>query len=244
MSSSLYVPYYQERENKLYTFLCVVFCTFLLLSNITLKVVYFPWFPNLALTSGIITYPITFLITDLVSEIWGEKKAKRMIILAFSMNLIMLFFTQATLRLPAHPAWVAPDNPFGYTSLEQYQTAFASVFSINGTILIGSLSAFLIAQLLDVKLFCFLRKKSNNRHLWLRNNVSTLVSQLVDTFIMNGIVLIWGLQLHLSDALHIMLSEYGYKVVFALLDTPFIYLFVYLLKKRFARNDYFHTKMA
>lgn len=238
LSMSTTLDLNQERSNALYIILCVLFSTVLVLSNITLKVFYFPWFPNLPLTTGILTYPITFLITDLVSEIWGSRRAKFMIFLAFAMNILMILFTQSTLLLPSHSSWVAPENPFGFSSIQEYQNAFRSVFSINGMIFVGSMVAYLIAQLLDVKLFCFIKKKSKGRHLWLRNNVSTCLSQLLDTFIMNGIVLAWGLGLNLSTCANIMFSEYLYKVIFALLDTPFIYLFVFLIKRRFKTYDY------
>ncbi|MCH9634748.1 MAG: queuosine precursor transporter [Chlamydiae bacterium] len=233
MSTSPYLSVDQEKSHFLYVALCVVFTTTLVLSNMTLKVFYFPWFPNFPLTTGIITYPITFLITDIVSEIMGDKKAKFMVLMAFCMNLLMIIFTQVTLALPSHAKWLILDNPFGYTSVQDYQRAFSSVFSINGFIFIGSMIAFLIAQLLDIKLFCVIRKKYKGKHLWLRNNVSTCISQLIDTFIMNGIVLTLGLGLDLSTCGTIILSEYIYKVIFALLDTPFIYLFIYIIKKRF-----------
>lgn len=227
----------QDQKGSLFTLLCTLFATLLVLSNVTLKVIYIPWFPKLTLTSGILTYPLTFLITDLVSEIYGEKKAKLMIFIAFCMNLLMVAFTQTTLALPGHAEWVAPFNRFGYTSVNHYQTAFESVFSISGMIFIGSMAAYLIGQMLDVKLFLLLKKKTQGKHLWLRNNVSTCASQLIDTFIMNGIVLIWGLKLSWSTCAIIMLSEYLYKVVFALLDTPLIYILTYWIKKRFTPHE-------
>lgn len=231
-----------EKLNTLFVIICVLFSCILVLSNVTLKVFYFPLFPNFPMTSGILTYPITFLITDFVSEVYGEKKAKFMILMGFCMNLLMILFTQSVIHLPSHPRWIAPDNPFGYSTLKEYQTAFSAVFSINGIIFVGSMIAYLVAQLLDIKIFCFLKKKSNGKKLWLRNNVSTCVSQLIDTFIMNGIVLAWGLRLDLATCSTIMFSEYLYKVIFALLDTPFIYLFIYLLRRRF--KDYEYLKAA
>lgn len=230
-------PLQHERFSRLYVFLCVLFASVLILSNMTLKVFYFPFLPNFAMTSGILTYPITFLITDIVSEVWGEKKARFMIFMAFTMNILMIVFTQCVLYLPAHSSWIAPDNPFGFTSLKDYQTAFSSVFSINGMIFVGSMVAYLIGQLLDIKIFCVLKRKTNGKHLWLRNNVSTLFSQLIDTFIMNGIVLAFGLKLGLWTCLTIIFAEYLYKAIFALLDTPIIYLTVAILKRRYTSYD-------
>lgn len=230
-----------ERLNSLFVVICVVFSSLLILSNITLKVFYIPWFPNYPMTSGIITYPITFLITDFVSEVYGAKKARFMILMGFCMNLLMVLFIQAILHLPCHASWLAPNNPFGYTSISDYQTACSAIFGINGMIFFGSMVAYLVAQLLDIKLFCYIKKKTNNRKLWLRNNISTCLSQLIDSLIMGAIVLGWGLKLSLSTSSTIMFSEYLFKVIFALLDTPFIYLFVYLLRRRFKNYENFKT---
>lgn len=222
----------QDRSNNIYIIFTTLFSVILILSNmIGVKIFKAPFFADLPLTSGILTYPITFIITDIVSEIWGSKRAKFMIYVAFGMNIVMLLFVKLILALPSHPFWVAANNPFGYESLHQYETAFSCVFSINDKILMGSMLAFLTAQLLDVKIFSKIKEMTQGKKLWLRNNVSTCASQLVDTIIVSMFVLIWGLKLNFTSALLIMGSEYLYKVIFALCDTPFVYFGTYLTKK-------------
>ncbi len=203
----------------------------------TLKLFKAPFFPNMALTSGLITYPITFLITDTVTEIWGSKKAAIMVLMAFTMNFLMLIFIQTTIALPCHSDWFVLNNAFGYQSLSDYQTALVSVFSVSHFILMGSSVAYLISQFLDIQIFSLIRRKTNGRALWLRNNVSTLLSQLVDTFIMDGIVLYWGLGFKFKTCLIIGVSVYLYKAVFALVDTPLVYLLVHYLKKKLLSHD-------
>ncbi len=230
----------EEQSNLFYTFFCVLFTSLLILSNMTLKLFKAPFFPQLALTSGLLTYPITFLITDTVTEIWGSAKAKLMVVMAFAMNLLMLIFVQTTIALPAHDNWLAIGNPFGYLSTADYQTALKSVFGVSTYILIGSSVAYLVSQFLDIKVFSLIRKKTKGKHLWLRNNISICLSQLIDTFIMDGIVLYLGLRFSLKACLLIGVSVYIYKVVFTVLETPFIYLFTHFLKRRLGIYD--HSK--
>ncbi|MCH9632802.1 MAG: queuosine precursor transporter [Chlamydiae bacterium] len=231
----------QEKSNLYFTFFCVLFVTLLLLSNMTMKLFKAPFFPTLALTSGLITYPITFLITDTVTEIWGEKKAHIMVWLAFSMNILMLTFIKSTIHLPVHKDWFINSNSFGFQSITDYQTALVSVFSVSSYILLGSMVAYMISQLMDIKIFAFLKKKTKGRHLWLRNNASTCISQLIDTFIMDGIVLYWGLKMSLSTCITIGISVYVFKVTFALLDTPIVYLLTHYLKKKLSPDEYKKT---
>lgn len=198
----------------------------------TLKLFQAPFFNNMALTSGLITYPITFLITDTVTEIWGKKKAKWMILSAFSMNVLMLVFIKTTLHLSPHPSWFVESNSFGFKSTRDYQIALESVFSVSSFILIGSMIAYLASQFLDIYIFDVIKNKTKGKHLWIRNNASTCISQLLDTFIMDGIVLYLGLGFSFSSCLIIGLSVYLYKVIFALLDTPFVYLLTHYLRKK------------
>lgn len=204
------------------------------LYSITSKLLFFiPQDANgFALTTGIITYPLTFLITDVVSEIWGEKRANVMVIIGFVMSLLMLVIVQIALYVPPHIYWASPDNPFGYADSDAYQNAFSSVFSVNGKLLFGSMLAYMTAQLLDVRLYHFWKKLTKGKHLWLRNNGSTMVSQFVDTAIVNSILFYWGFGWEFWQGVEVMLTIYFYKLMIAIIDTPLIYLGVHLTKKQ------------
>jgi len=186
-----------------------------------------------ALTTGIITYPLTFLLTDVVSEIWGAKKANTMVLIGFLMSIVMLVFIQIAMYLPAHPYWVANNNPFGFETMNEYQNAFNSVFSVNGKLLFGSMLAYMVAQLLDVRLYHMWKKFTRGKYLWIRNNGSTSISQLVDTFIVNSILFYWGFGWEFWQGISVMLTIYFYKLILAVLDTPLIYLSVAIIKKKF-----------
>jgi uncharacterized integral membrane protein (TIGR00697 family) len=183
-----------------------------------------------ALTTGILTYPLTFLFTDIVSEIYGKKRADFMVLLGFFMSLLMLAITQVAVGVAPHPYWVPAESPF-YGNEADYQHAFQSVFALNGILLFGSMLAYLCAQLTDNRLYHFLKRLTNGRHLWLRNNGSTWVSQFVDTIIVNSILFYWGMGMDLKVGAGIMATIYVHKVLLAALDTPLIYLGVWGVRK-------------
>jgi len=232
------------RYEKLYLVLAAAFVTCLVLTNIIgIKLFKAPHDPaNFALTTGLLTYPITFLLTDVVSEIYGKKRADFMVLLGFMMSFLMLLIVQAAIHVPAHPYWVPFDpaanggqggaaaNAF-YDTVAGYQHAFESVFSVGPKLVFGSMLAYLCAQLCDNYLFHWWKRKTNGKHLWLRNNGSTWISQLVDTAIVNSILFYWGFGWEFWQGVQVMATIYVYKLIIAALDTPLVYLVVYLVKR-------------
>jgi uncharacterized integral membrane protein (TIGR00697 family) len=221
-----------SRSELTYTFLASMFVVVLVLTNIigTKLFVLFPsggpaWILGgepWTLTSGILTYPLTFFLTDIVSEIWGRKRANVMVIFGFLMSLMMLGILQIAVALPASPVWI-PAERFGLETSAEMQNAFHATFS-NPAILLGaSMTAYLIAQLLDVRLYHFWWGVTGGKHMWLRNNGSTMISQLADTIIVNGIFLRFGLGFDWPLIGQVILAVYICKVVLALVDTPLIY---------------------
>ena len=223
------LPY--SRYERTYLVLASIFVVTLVLTNVIgIKLFRAPFKPEFALTTGIITYPITFLVTDVVSEVYGKARANFMVVLGFFMSLLMLVILQIALAVPPHPYWVPPANAF-YGDVAEYQHAFESVFALNGILLFGSMLAYLVAQLIDVRLYHFWKRLTKGKYLWLRNNGSTSISQLVDTGIVNSILFFIGFGMDFSTGFGIMATIYVYKLALAVIDTPFIYLGVYLVKR-------------
>lgn len=221
---------------RIYLFLAAVFVVALVLTNIIgIKLFQAPFQPGFALTTGILTYPITFLVTDLVSEIYGKRRADFMVVLGFAMSLLTLVIMQIALAVPPHPYWVPPVGAY-YPDVEGYQRAFESVFALNGVLLFGSMLAYLSAQLCDNWLFHFWKRLTAGKHLWLRNNGSTIISQLVDTAVVNSILFYVGFGMPFWDGVTIMATIYVYKVALALLDTPLIYLGVWVIERLLGRS--------
>lgn len=231
-----------HRREAAYSLLLAAFSVVLVLTNI-LGVKLFLVLPNVwpggmfgepvTLTSGIITYPLTFLITDVVSEIYGRKRANFMVFVGFLLSLLMLVLIQIVGWLPSSPVWVVA--PF--TDVSEMELAYDTIFKLPGYLLFGSMTAYLVAQFIDIRLFHFWRTVTGGRHLWLRNNGSTFISQFVDTIIVNTIFLGLGLALEWDLVWQIIAANYVFKMLLAIIDTPLIYLGVFSLNNYLKKGD-------
>lgn len=169
---------------------------------------------------GVIAYPFTFLATDLISELYGRKKAQLVVWVGFWMNVFMLFLMSVNHWLP---------NTGGVSGgLPLFEGVYE--FMIGNTI--ASMIAYLVAQTVDVRLFHFWKDLTNGKHLWLRNNASTTVSQLVDSTAILTILFVAG---NLGEEINtigkliiLIFNSYLFKFFFALFDTPLCYLGVKL----------------
>ena len=167
---------------------------------------------------GILLFPILFLITDIVEEVHGKKKAQELVIVGFVTLIIVLIVTVIAVLLP-----------FAERSLvkEEYTTIFSTTIRI----FIASITAFLIAQLHDVWAFNFWRQKTKGKYLWLRNNASTIVSQFLDTTLFMFIAFYnISPKFTVVYVFSLIIPYWLVKVLFALFDTPFCYLGVRWLK--------------
>ncbi len=233
-------PFGMPLPDVVYVFLAATFAVALVLTNI-IGVKLFELFPGgigwlgleqgVTLTSGVLTYPVTFLITDLVSEMWGRRRADLMVVLGFLLSFFMLGVVLMARALPPDAQWV--NKELGFPAAADMQRAFDASFYYPGVLLFASMLAYLVAQLFDVRLYHFWWRVTGGRWMWLRNNGSTLISQLVDTIIVNSIFLRWGLELEWPEVWSIIAAVYACKVVLALLDTPLIYLGRSVLRRAF-----------
>lgn len=220
------------RSEATYAVFAALFAVILVLTNIvgTKLFLLFPnggpaWFNGgepVTLTAGIITYPLTFWLTDIVSEIWGRRRADVMVWLGFGASLLMLAILQIAVALAPSDFWTLPAR--GLETSSEMQAAYAAVFHNPRLLVFASMLAYLVAQLFDVRLYHFWWRVSAGKHLWLRNNGSTMISQLVDTIIVNGIFLRWGFGMTWPQIGEVILWVYLVKMMMALLDTPLIYL--------------------
>ncbi|HEY2810600.1 MAG TPA: queuosine precursor transporter [Rhabdochlamydiaceae bacterium] len=187
-----------------YQILCSSFCVILILSNIfSAKMVDLPWL-SLSIPAGLIIYPLSFLLSDLVTEIYGPRRAKLMVYIAFGMSLLSFILIYIALLLPTADA--------------QQQSAFQAIMGLSSLRIFSSLISYIIAQNVDISLYALLKKKT--RFLWLRSNGSTWFSQLIDTLVIDLIFLYWGLGWSLTQVFPVMAFSYAYKAFFSLLLTP------------------------
>lgn len=211
------------RREKVYLALAALFIASLLIANIiTFKLFTVPLplgmrlFGQTAvvLAAGILPYPVTFLVTDLISELYGPRRADAVVWAGFFVSLYVLLI----LRLGA---WVPPFGTEAHTP-EQVQALYEGVFGQSSRAIVASMIAYLVAQLFDVRAFHFWKRLTAGRHLWVRNNGSTIASQLLDTLLV--ITILFYHVLPLATIVQIIVASYIFKVLFALLDTPFFYL--------------------
>jgi uncharacterized integral membrane protein (TIGR00697 family) len=131
---------------------------------------------------------------------------------------------QLPIAPPPTPTWTRTREPFPQDTAATMPTAYHPTIRNPRLLLGASMAAYLVAQLFDVRLYHFWWRVTAGRHMWVRNNGSTLISQLVDTAIVNSIFLRFGLNLDWPAIGGVILASYLVKVVFAALDTPVIYL--------------------
>ncbi len=168
-------------------------------------------------TMGAILYSGIYFATDLLSERYGRREASRAVWLGFSTSLMVIVLTH--IGLVFEPTQYGSEEAQALSATTH--AAQEALFGITPIIVMGSLCAYLASQLNDVYLFHWLKRRTQGRHLWLRNNVSTLTSQAIDTVIFASIG--WTGLISFSEALQIGLTKYFFKATIAAIDTPFIY---------------------
>jgi queuosine precursor transporter len=230
-------------REALYLILCSIFLTSLIVANLvgTTKFIHLfslripswllPLVPAMVrngdiyamiVPAGLIAFPLTFLATDLISEIFGRKKAQLLVWVGLGVNIFMILLMYINFRLP---------NAEGVSAgLHLFDGVYS--YMVGNTM--ASMLAYLTAQTIDVRLFHYWKKRTGGKHLWLRNNASTMISQLVDSIAIMSILYFAG---HLGESvigikglMILIINAYIFKFFAALLDTPVMYAVVALLK--------------
>ena len=168
---------------------------------------------GLYVPAGVLAYSITFIATDVIAEIWGKIRANMVVWVGFLSLLLVFLLVNLALLMPAAPSW-------------QNQVAFENILHGTSRIIIASFIAYLVSQFHDVWAFHFWKKLTSDKHLWLRNNLSTMVSQLLDTVIFITIAF-YGIQ----PVWKLVWGQYLVKLAIAALDTPLVYGTVYLIRR-------------
>ena len=231
-----------ERRERTFLVLAGIFLSAMTLLNVV-GITRFIQLGPLALAVGVLPYPLTFLCTDLISELYGRGRANFLVSVGLGINFLILGVLTLGASAPAVPEAVMPPwqvlqlaapvtLPNG-TVVESEVGLFQLIYATTSGAVFASMMAYIAAQYCDVYMFHFWKRLTDGKHLWLRNNGSTLISQGVDslmvisvtfgaTFISGGITL--------AGMLVLMGSNYLFKMMCALADTPFFYLGVHYLK--------------
>tara|TARA_B100001175_G_scaffold177842_2_gene151078 strand:- start:5300 stop:6004 length:705 start_codon:yes stop_codon:yes gene_type:complete len=213
---------------RLYLILGLLFITSLVVSNLIFKkfFYYYPfelsiWDIKLfEISVGILPYPITFLITDLISEIYGKRKANEVVV----GGIFASFFAMAIIYI----ANAVPATDWSPVSDELFSTVFGST----AIAVMASMLAYLFAQFVDIQIYHYWKRITKGKHLWFRNNCSTFLSQFVDTATVLLLLCFFG-EIDWSLFSGLLLAGFLFKVIIAALDTPFLYLGVFIFRRRF-----------
>ncbi|MBC2846301.1 queuosine precursor transporter [Winogradskyella flava] len=213
---------------RIYLFLGALFITSLVVSNLIFQK-FFYWYPIdveifgsklFEISVGILPYPITFLITDLISEIYGKKRANEIVVAGIFASFFSMLIIYTANAVPS-TSWSPVQD-----------TMFSTVFGSTAIAVFASMMAYLLAQFVDIQIYHFWKNLTKGKHLWLRNNFSTFLSQFVDTATVLLLLCGFG-KIEWDKFLGLLAAGFIFKVLIALIDTPFLYLGVYLFRKRF-----------
>tara|TARA_R110002049_G_scaffold213973_6_gene385535 strand:- start:3483 stop:4187 length:705 start_codon:yes stop_codon:yes gene_type:complete len=213
---------------RIYILLGALFITSLVVSNLIFQK-FFYWYPFdveifgsrlFEISVGILPYPITFLITDLISEIYGKKRANDVVVTGIFASLFSLLIIYTASNVPA--------TSWSYVKDDMFNTVFGN----SAIAVFASMITYLFAQFIDIQIYHFWKRLTKGKHLWLRNNFSTWFSQFVDTFTIVFLLCSFGI-IDWTNFKGLLVSGFIFKVIVAASDTPFLYLGVYLFRKRF-----------
>ncbi|KOY52013.1 queuosine precursor transporter [Polaribacter dokdonensis] len=214
--------------DRIYLILAALFIASLVTSNLIFQK-FFYWYPFqlevfdvklFEVSVGLLPYPITFLITDILSEIYGKRKANEVVIAGIFASFFSLLIIYVSKEVPA-TSWSQVND-----------STFIEVFGAAPLAVLASMLAYLFAQFIDIRVYHFWKNLTKGKHLWLRNNFSTFSSQFIDT--MTVLLLLCSFDIiDWNKFWGLLLSGVLFKMMIAALDTPLLYAAVYAFRKRF-----------
>lgn len=215
-------------KEKIYTGICILFAVLLVVGNMTyqkfVSVAILP-FHTFELSVGAITYPLTFLLTDLIAEFYGKEKSSFCVKSGIAMNITVALIVGSMDSLPA-TLWSKIDDVTFHKVFGLYSLAFA-----------GSMIACYISQRVDILLYLWIRKITKGKYLWLRNNGSTAISLLIDTSVVISFLTLFGV-LPVEQFWLLIINSYSFKLFFTLCSTPLFYIGVSFIRFLIDKEDH------
>ena len=237
----------KNKLNKIFIILSGFFITNAIIAEILgTKIFEITFYKEFNLSVGVLIWPVVFITTDIINEYYGKKGVKRIsyfTILLISYVFIIIYLST---KLTPNSYWLSINeldntgNPFNINY------AYNVIFLQSTGIIVGSIIAFLIAQLLDVYVFQKLKKITKGKYIWLRATGSTLVSQLIDSFVVLIIAFYYlapeGKSWSISQIISVGVDNYSFKFIVAIMITPIIYLAHYLIDSYLGKSLSIKTK--
>lgn len=235
----------RDREYE-YVFLVLagLFIASLVVCNLVVQK-FFLWEPfgireYFFLSVGILPYPLTFLVTDILSECYGKRRANQVVMAGLVASVFVVMVVWVADRIPSIGG-VDVDTGVAFPGRE-FDLMFHQIFGKTGRAVAASMTAYLVAQLIDIQIFHFWRRLTNGRHLWLRNNGSTVVSQLIDTSLVVTLLFVGTETAHRIPQM--IAAGWTFKALAALLDTPLFYAATAFFRRRYPEQLAAHDDLV
>ncbi|GGG47367.1 queuosine precursor transporter [Hymenobacter glacieicola] len=189
------------------------------------------------LTAGVIIWPVVFITTDIINEYFGREGVLRVSFLTVGLILYAFLVILATTKLPPAQFWLDVNSQDAQGRPFNIEFAYQSIFRQGLGIIIGSITAFIIGQVLDASVFQWFRRVAGGRYVWLRATGSTLISQLVDSFVVLFVAFYVFGNWTFDQVLSVANTNYWYKFAAAILLTPLLYLAHYLIDQYLGQDE-------
>lgn len=189
------------------------------------------------LTAGVIIWPVVFITTDIINEYFGRQGVLRVSFLTVGLILYAFLVILATTKLPPAPFWLDVNSRDAQGRPFNIEFAYQSIFRQGLGIIIGSVTAFVIGQVLDASVFQWFRRVAGGRYVWLRATGSTLISQLVDSFVVLFVAFYVFGNWSFAQVLSVANTNYWYKFAAAILLTPLLYLAHFLIDRYLGKEE-------
>lgn len=224
----------QNKRNNIFFILSGIFITNAIIAEILgTKIFEFDFILNFNMSVGVIIWPVVFITTDIINEYFGKKGIKKISYFTILLIIYVFIIIYMSTKLTPNNYWLNINSVDNHGNPFNIDYAYNIIFLQSTGIIIGSIIAFLIAQILDVIIFHKLKKMTKGKFIWLRATGSTLISQFIDSFVVLFIAFyllapndkVWSL----SQVLSVGFDNYTFKFIIAILITPLIYLAHYLI---------------
>lgn len=177
---------------------------------------------SFVLSVGVLPWPIIFIMTDVINDYFGVRGVRFLTITTAVLIAFMYVLMWLAIRMPPDVGWWTASS--AGQGVPDMQAAFTSIFGQGNNIIIGSLTAFIIGQLVDARTFRGLKRMTGDKHIWLRATGSTLISQLIDSVVVTYVAFWLFKGMPFAQCTALVITAYCYKFIVALLATPLIYL--------------------
>ncbi len=241
-----------SKKQSLYIFLCGVFLTNAVVAEIIgakifslegtfglkpAQLDFFGYKLDFNMSAGVLNWPIVFIISDIINEYFGVKGVRKISFLTTGMIAYSFFLLYGSTELPPAQFWLDINSKDRNGNFLNINEAFRMILRQGMGIILGSIVAFLVGQLLDAYVFKRLRQATNNKHIWLRATGSTVVSQMVDSFVVIFIAFYLFGNWEISQVWAVGSINYIYKFFIAILMTPILYVLHYFIDKYLGKKQ-------